>query len=446
MIVDDIVALLVIALAYTERSSVARCAAAVLLFGVAILVARSGVRERHRPTSWSRSGSGSRWWTSGIHPTIAGVALGLLATAYPPKREELEVVNVALAPASGSSRTPSTARSATTLCASPCRRTSGCSTSSHPWTSSRDRPAVRARQRGRQDRSRPGTRRASPDHDRHHGRPVVGQARRDQRRRPGWRPGVAGPVPADGRAGRRSPARRRRRDRVHRRAADRRASRSRAPSWTRPSSGSSGVGLRRDAHLGGLPGLGRLPIAGTLRALSAPPTPLIDLADAGRPRRDHIRGRRKTRRHAGGVRRLRVPVLRAGRAGRRASCSTTSAASCATCSATCRSPTCTSTPSWRPRPRRPPARRAVLGDARSALRRQSTLGIIDLVNSAIEIGLDVPRFKKDLRDAQVHAARRARRRDAPTTVAWPEPRPSSSTVGGTRARTTSSRCPRCDRS
>ena len=28
--------------------------------------------------------------------------------------------------------------------------------------------------------------------------------------------------------------------------------------------------------------------------------------------------------------------------------------------------------------------------------RQSTLGIIDLVNSAIEIGLDVPRFKKDL--------------------------------------------------
>ena len=28
--------------------------------------------------------------------------------------------------------------------------------------------------------------------------------------------------------------------------------------------------------------------------------------------------------------------------------------------------------------------------------RQSTLGIIDLVNSAIEIGLDVPRFEKDL--------------------------------------------------
>jgi protein-disulfide isomerase len=51
---------------------------------------------------------------SGVHPTIAGVALGLLATAYPPKREDLELVNV-LWRRFREQPTPSTARTTTTV-------------------------------------------------------------------------------------------------------------------------------------------------------------------------------------------------------------------------------------------------------------------------------------------------------------------------------------------
>jgi Na+/H+ antiporter NhaA len=88
VIVDDIVALLVIALAYTEDLSFAALAVAVALYGVVLAMKRAGVR--HGVPYFL---VGLAMWlatlASGVHATIAGVAVGLLAGAYAPSRDEL---------------------------------------------------------------------------------------------------------------------------------------------------------------------------------------------------------------------------------------------------------------------------------------------------------------------------------------------------------------------
>jgi Na+/H+ antiporter NhaA len=88
VIVDDIVALLVIALAYTEDLSPTALAVAGALYGVVIAMRAAGVR--HGVPYFL---VGSAMWlatlASGVHATIAGVAVGLLATAFPPSRDQL---------------------------------------------------------------------------------------------------------------------------------------------------------------------------------------------------------------------------------------------------------------------------------------------------------------------------------------------------------------------
>ena len=88
VIVDDIVALLVIALAYTDDLSPTALAVAVALYGVVLLMKRMGVR--HGVPYFL---VGVAMWlatlASGVHATIAGVAVGLLAGAYAPSRDEL---------------------------------------------------------------------------------------------------------------------------------------------------------------------------------------------------------------------------------------------------------------------------------------------------------------------------------------------------------------------
>jgi Na+/H+ antiporter NhaA len=113
VIVDDIVALLVIALAYTDEVAVGSLVVAILLFGVAVLMRSSGVRNGVAFFVVA-VGIWIAMVDSGVHPTIAGVALGLLATAYPPKREELELVNV-LWRRFREQPNPETARSTTTV-------------------------------------------------------------------------------------------------------------------------------------------------------------------------------------------------------------------------------------------------------------------------------------------------------------------------------------------
>jgi Na+/H+ antiporter NhaA len=91
VIVDDIVALLVIALAYTSDLSWGALAVAIGLYGVVCVMKRLGVR--HGVPYFL---VGTAMWiatlASGVHATIAGVAVGLLASAYPPSREALSQV------------------------------------------------------------------------------------------------------------------------------------------------------------------------------------------------------------------------------------------------------------------------------------------------------------------------------------------------------------------
>jgi Na+/H+ antiporter NhaA len=89
VVVDDILALVVIATVYTEEVTVSALVVAVALFG-AVLVARAiGVRR-----GFLYLGLGAAIWValleSGVEPVVVGLAMGLLAYAYPAARSELE--------------------------------------------------------------------------------------------------------------------------------------------------------------------------------------------------------------------------------------------------------------------------------------------------------------------------------------------------------------------
>jgi Na+/H+ antiporter NhaA len=89
VIVDDIAALVVIALVYTSDLSVQALVVAVALFAVVLAMRRAGVR--HGVAYFI---VGLALWIatllSGVHATVAGVAMGLLASAAPPSRQRLE--------------------------------------------------------------------------------------------------------------------------------------------------------------------------------------------------------------------------------------------------------------------------------------------------------------------------------------------------------------------
>jgi NhaA family Na+:H+ antiporter len=86
-VVDDIGAILVIAVFYTEQLSVTALAVAVLLLGVIVLANRVGLRE-----TLAYLVLGILVWLavlqSGVHATIAGVVLGILTPAQPFLRPE----------------------------------------------------------------------------------------------------------------------------------------------------------------------------------------------------------------------------------------------------------------------------------------------------------------------------------------------------------------------
>ena len=88
-IADDVGALAVIAGVYSDNIDLGPLLVAAALFVVVIALRRSRV---WRPSAYLAVGAGI-WLAmlhSGIHPTIAGVLLGLLVDAYPPGREDLE--------------------------------------------------------------------------------------------------------------------------------------------------------------------------------------------------------------------------------------------------------------------------------------------------------------------------------------------------------------------
>jgi Na+/H+ antiporter NhaA len=86
VVIDDLVALLVIATVYTDSVEVVALAVAVGLFGALLAL-------RYAPVQWRGAAAavlGVGVWValleSGIDPVIAGLAVGLVTSAYPPAR------------------------------------------------------------------------------------------------------------------------------------------------------------------------------------------------------------------------------------------------------------------------------------------------------------------------------------------------------------------------
>ena len=89
VVVDDLVALVVIAVAYTEQVSIGALAVAVGLFAVLVGLRFAG-SWRGPAAAITGVGIWFALFESGIDPVIAGLAIGLVTSAYPPAREDLE--------------------------------------------------------------------------------------------------------------------------------------------------------------------------------------------------------------------------------------------------------------------------------------------------------------------------------------------------------------------
>ena len=133
-VVDDLVALLVIATVYTDRVSLLPLAVAVGLFG-------SLVALRYAPVGWRREAAavlGVALWValfkSGIDPVISGLAVGLVTSAYSPVRGDLERVTE-LTRSFREQPTPELARSAQRGVASAISPNERLQYRLHPWTS-----------------------------------------------------------------------------------------------------------------------------------------------------------------------------------------------------------------------------------------------------------------------------------------------------------------------
>ncbi len=133
-IADDVIALLVIATAYTASVSVLALAIAVALFAAMLAL-------RYLPRMWRRRAApllGVCLWValyeSGVDPVIGGLAVGLMTSAYPPKREELEQVSE-LTRSFREQPTPALARSAEQGLASVISPNERLQHRFHPWTS-----------------------------------------------------------------------------------------------------------------------------------------------------------------------------------------------------------------------------------------------------------------------------------------------------------------------
>jgi Na+/H+ antiporter NhaA len=133
-VVDDLVALLVIATVYTQHVSALPLAIAVGLFGLLLAL-------RYAPAEWRAQAAavvGVGVWValfkSGVDPIIAGLAVGLVTSAYPPARSDLERVT-ALTRSFREQPTPALARSAQLGVSSAISANERLQYRLHPWTS-----------------------------------------------------------------------------------------------------------------------------------------------------------------------------------------------------------------------------------------------------------------------------------------------------------------------
>jgi Na+/H+ antiporter NhaA len=134
VVFDDLVALLVIATVYTDHVSFVPLAVAMGLFGALIAL-------RYAPTAWrgqAAAVAGVGVWValfkSGIDPVVAGLAVGLVTSAYLPARTDLERVTE-LTRSFREQPTPELARSAQLGVASAISANERLQYRLHPWTS-----------------------------------------------------------------------------------------------------------------------------------------------------------------------------------------------------------------------------------------------------------------------------------------------------------------------
>jgi len=132
-VVDDLLALVVIAVVYSEDIKLMPLVLAIIAFAIVLVLAYFHVRK-----AWAYVVLGVLMWSallsSGVDPVVAGLAIGLTAPAYSPGREELEQAT-GLFRLFREQPTPELARSATvglTTTLSPNERLQYLY---HPWTS-----------------------------------------------------------------------------------------------------------------------------------------------------------------------------------------------------------------------------------------------------------------------------------------------------------------------
>jgi Na+/H+ antiporter NhaA len=132
-VVDDLGALVVIAVAYTTHVSLIALAVAVALFGV-LLALRYAPQWRRPVTGAVAVGVWVAMFKSGIDPVISGLAIGLATSAYTPAREDLERATD-LARSFREQPTPELARSAQQSVISAISPNERLQYGLHPWTS-----------------------------------------------------------------------------------------------------------------------------------------------------------------------------------------------------------------------------------------------------------------------------------------------------------------------
>ena len=132
-VVDDLAALVVIATVYTTHVSFVALGIAAVLFGA--LVALRYAPFGRRPVSIGLAvGIWIAMLKSGIDPVISGLAIGLATSAYPPSREDLERAT-ALTRSFREQPTPELARSAQQSLQSAISPNERLQYDLHPWTS-----------------------------------------------------------------------------------------------------------------------------------------------------------------------------------------------------------------------------------------------------------------------------------------------------------------------
>jgi Na+/H+ antiporter NhaA len=132
-VVDDLCALLVIAVFYTEEVSLVALAAACGFFGV-LLALRYAPAWRRPVSILVAIGLWVAMFESGIDPVISGLAIGFATSAYPPSRDDLERAT-SVTRSFREQPTPELARSAQRSVLSAISPNERLQYSLHPWTS-----------------------------------------------------------------------------------------------------------------------------------------------------------------------------------------------------------------------------------------------------------------------------------------------------------------------